>query len=272
VRRAYTGRVRRAALVACLVCGADAEASAQSPAPPAAAVATAPTFLTRADLTFVWARFVTSDPRFAWDAQVEVDIDVLDTRKWRMNFDAHYDAVLGHERRTFDLNQGSYILDGTIGKRFGPQRFEIAFLARHVSRHLVDRQNTPAISWNLAGVRASHRVAVGRTMIDGRLDFGHAMQTWFVDYTWMTEVRLTATRPIDSRLDFVSEATGVLVNVDHLERSRRACGGRIEGALRLKGAAAAVDLVAGYERRVDAFPTDRFRVRTFTLGFRFVSR
>src|SRR4029453_11045107 len=71
-----------------------AEGDARTPAsraPPAAAVATAPTFLTRADLTFVWARFVTSDPRFAWDAQVEVDIDVLDTRKWRMNFDAHYD-------------------------------------------------------------------------------------------------------------------------------------------------------------------------------------
>ena len=117
---------------------------------------------------------------------------------------------------------------------------EIALVARHVSRHLVDRENTPAISWNLAGVRASHRVAVGRTMIDGRLDFGHAMQTWFVDYTWMTELRLTASRPIDSRLDFVSEATGVLVNVDHQERARRACGRRIEVALRLKGAAAAV--------------------------------
>lgn len=269
--RAYTCRVRRAALIACLMCGAGA-APAYAQASPTATTVPAPTFLTRADLTFTWARFFTSDPRFAWDAQAEVDIDVLDSPNWRMNFDAHYDAVLGSERRTFDLNQGTYILEGTIARRFGPHRVEVALLARHMSRHLVDRENAPAISWNLAGARVEHRITVGGTKLEGRLDFGRAMQNAFVDYTWMTELKVRAIRPIERRLDLLTEVTGVLVNVTHAERPRRVCGGRIEGALRLKGAGAAVDLVGGYERRIDAFPTDRFRVRDFTLGFRIVSR
>jgi hypothetical protein len=39
----------------------------------------------------------------------------------------------------------------------------------------------------------------------------------------------------------------------------------------VNGRAAAVEFFAGYERRIDAYPTDRFRVRMFTFGFRIVS-
>lgn len=219
---------------------------------------------------FSWARMYTNDRRFHWDARVRLDLDIAEIDRWEMKFSADYDAVIGRERRTFDLNQGTYLLEGTIGHDI--RGTGVAFLAQHVSRHLVDRENPPAISWNLAGVRLTRRLAAGRATFSGQFDLGRAMQQAFVDYTWISQAEIRGLGPITPRLSWVVEATGDLALVNHLVRDHRVCGGRIEGALRVNGRTAAFDIVGGYERRIDGFPTDRFRVRAFTLGFRLVSK
>lgn len=229
-----------------------------------------PVFLTRAAFAFQWAEFFTPDRRFKWNGRIGLDVDLFDNRLWRLNFTADYDAVLGRERRMFDLNQGTYVLDGVVARRIG--RVELAAVARHVSRHLTDRTNVSAISWNVAAARAAGHVTIGRTAIDGDLEAGRAMQQAFVDYLWTTALRVSAQHPLGRRLDVFARGAGQVIGVNRAIANRgRVCGGRIEGGLRVPGAAAALELVVGYERRIDAFPTDRFRVRAFTLGFRLAS-
>lgn len=256
-------------ITALVVLAAARAAAAQTPS--TAAPISAPTFLTRAAFAFQWAEFFTSDPRFKWNGRVTVDVDVFDDRAWRLNFSADYDAVLGRERRPFDLNQGTYVLDGVVGRRIGV--VELAGVARHVSRHLTDRTNIPAISWNVAAARAASHAAIGRTTLEGDLEIGRAMQQAFVDYAWISALRVGAMRRVGTRAEMFARGAGQVVGVNRAIANRgRVCGGRIEGGLRVPGAEAALELVAGYERRIDAFPTDRFRVRAFTLGFRIVGR
>jgi hypothetical protein len=248
---------------------AAATASAQELGPPASGGQAI--FLTRSDFFFQWSAFKTPDPRFRWEAYVGIDSDLFDNRAWRLNFSAEYDAVLGRERRPFDLNQGTYVMDGVVARRLG--WVELAGVARHVSRHLTDRENQPAISWNVVAVRAGGRQAIGRTIVEGDLQSGRAMQQAFVDYRWISELRLRASHPIGGRHTLFARASGIVINVDHAIADRpRVCGGRIVGGIDLGGAAGGIELFAGYERRLDAFPTDRFRVRTLTIGFRLTGR
>jgi hypothetical protein len=243
-------------------------AAAQTPPPDTSAPSRA--LLPHVAVLFSWARMITSDPRFQWDARVRIDFDVAEVNEWQMRFIADYDAVLGRERRPFDLNQGFYLLEGTIGHKV--HSTDVALVARHVSRHLVDRENTPSISWNFVGVRASHGLVAGGTTLDGDFELGHAMQQAFVDYTWMTKALVRATRPLNSTFSLVGGGLGEINFVNHLVRDRRVCGGRVEGGLRVNGRAANFDLIVGYERRIDGYPIERSRVRAFTVGFRLVSR
>jgi hypothetical protein len=227
----------------------------------------APVLLTRAEVTFHWAKLAAADPRFTWNGRVRLDVDVLDTGRWRLAFVADYDAVVGGERRTFDLNQGTYVLDGTASRRWGAT--EISLLTRHVSRHLTDRENFPAISWNLAGARASHRRTFGDTAVSGALEAGRVMQQAFVDYLWTADLRLAVEHRLSPRYAAITRGDGGLVGTMPRVAGRpRLCGGRVEGAIRVAGAGASAEVFVAYERRVDAFPTDRFRVRLWSFGFR----
>ena len=230
-----------------------------------------PKLFTRAALAFDWAGLVTADPRFTWDSRVRVDVDVLDTRRWRLAFAVDYEAIIGGERRMFDLNQGNYEFDGTASRRFG--EVEIGVLTRHVSRHLVDRENPGTISWNLAGAKAWHTRRIGQSLVSGEIEFGWAMQQGFVDYQWTSELDLLWRYPFSDRLEWVGRGEGgVIGTMDEPGGRPRICGGRLEGALRINGHAAAIEVFAAYERRMDAFPTDRFRVRFTAIGFRLVSK
>ena len=203
-------------------------------------------------------------------------MDVVDYGAGRVTFRTDYEAVLGRERHRYDLNQGNYTFDATGSYRVRP--VELSAVISHVSRHLVDRENVPAISWNAIGVRAEY-TSTKRTsasarsapVLEGELELTHAIKPAFVDYVWLTHMRIDARHPINDRVSLVTSAYGEVRGVNHLFRDERVCGGWFEGGVRLNGRAAAVELVVGYERRLDAYPTDRFRVRMFTLGFRVVS-
>ena len=111
-----------------------------------------PSFLPRADVAFLWGTFVNPDTRFAYDGRLTADIDAAHYREGRFNMLVDYEAVISHERRYFDLNHGNYVLEGSASFHLG--EVEIAGVFHHASRHLVDRDNAHAISWNVTAVRA----------------------------------------------------------------------------------------------------------------------
>jgi hypothetical protein len=249
-----------------LACGAPAWAQTQPSAP-----ASSTTFLSRAAFRFEWAKTISSDQRFNWDAHLGMDVDLVTFRTGRITFTADYEAVLGAERRGFDLNHGNYILESAVTFNRGP--VEISGVFHHVSRHLSDRSNEAAISWNTYGVRVERRVDRGRASLLTRYQAAVAVQQAFVDYRWTTDLRLRAERRVHERASVFVGGTGGFIGVDARRVGRgRQCGAAIEGGVRLTGTAAGVEIFAGYERRVDAFPTERTRVRMFSIGFRLTSR
>lgn len=227
-------------------------------------------FLPRADFSFGWASVHTSDQRFDWQARIGFDLDLYDYQSGRLRLRGDYEAVLGRERRRYDLNQGNYAFEVSGSKRF--KYAEVAVLSQHVSRHVVDRDNPPAISWNTIGARAQSAWTRGADHIRGEVELSRAMQQAYVDYTWISRARVQWRRPLNAVVATHASATGEVVGVQHgVVRDQRVCGGRIEGGVQVRGGAATLEVFGGYERRIDAYPTDRFRVRWFTVGARIVT-
>ncbi len=261
-------RCRVRAALAQLAVAACASATLARPA-----AAQSAEWLARVDYTLLWSGIAAADPRFTWQGRVALDADLVDYGSGRLTFGADYEAFLGGERRRYDLNQGTYRFEMTASRR--TPGVEVAGLFQHVSRHLVDRENPPAVSWNTLGVRVGARLDRGRTTVRGRLDLARAMQQAYVDYAWTSDAAVSVRHalPAHRRVSLLAGATGAVVGVRRAQYGRpRVCGGRIEGGLRIDGARAAVEIFVGYERRLDAFPTDRFRVRMWTIGFRLASR
>lgn len=243
-------------------------------------------WLSRADFSFGFAGLHTTDRRFDWQATVGIDLDIYDYRSGRLRFRADYESFLGRERRRYDLNQGNYAFEISGTRRF--RRVELGALSQHVSRHLVDRENPPAISWNTVGVRAqsvwtgnsgltgsgpTETPDAGRSdRVDGEIEISRAMQQAHVDYSWISRAKVSWWRPLTPVVSLRVRATGEVIGVKHgVVRNERVCGGRIEGSVQLRGRAAILEMFGGYERRIDAYPTDRFRVRWFTAGARVVT-
>ena len=258
---ASIGRLAGAAVLVALVAARPAAAQSSG-------------FLTRVDYSLLWSAIAATDPRFSWQGRLGLDADFIDYRTGRLRFVADYEAFLGGERRRWDLNQGAYRFEMTASRRLATAELAAGFL--HVSRHLVDRENPPAISWNTLLLRASERRAFnqGATVVDGRIETARAMQQAYVDYAWTSDARVGVRHSLRSkpRLALLAAASGGVIGVKHELYGRpRVCGGRVEGGIRVNGDAAAIEIFLGYERRIDAFPTDRFRVRMWTIGFRIVN-
>ena len=237
------------------------------------------------DFAFGWASLMAADRRFDWHSTIGLDVDLYDYGSGRLRLRGDYEAVLGRERRRYDLNQGNYAFEISGTKRFA--RAELAVLSEHVSRHVVDRENTPSISWNTLGARvesawtsATGFVATpanvpdgeGSDYVEGEVEISRAMQQAYVDYSWISRGRVTWRRPLTPTVALHATATGEVIGVERgVVRDERVCGGRLEGGVRVRGRRAALEIFGGYERRIDAYPTDRFRVRWFTAGARIVT-
>jgi hypothetical protein len=272
-------RSARAMLVAaCLALGFAARAAAQQPV-----IAPAPQeaeFLSRYDFRLSAAALVTTesaptggdDPRFAWDMHLGGSVDVADCVRGRAGITIDYQAVLGSEYLLFDPNQGTYTLEGFVSVRLG-RATEIAGLFHHVSRHLSDRPKRFAIAWNELGGRLLHQVTLGSTTLDVDLEGGRAVQHSFVDYTWMSELGLLLRHPLSDRTGVFVHGAGQVFAVDESLANRGfQTGGLVEAGLRLNGRAGALELFAGFEKRVDADPQDRLPRRWGLAGFRLLSR
>ena len=265
--------MRHAATAACLTFACAAAAAAQQPPQPTVVEKpTAPEFISRYDFHMTASGLAISDPRFSWDAHFGGSLDMVDYVAGRAGIQADYEVVLGDELRVFDPNQGNYILEASSSLRIGSS-MEIVGVFHHVSRHLSDRPKRFAIAWNVAGARVLYQVKTDKTRIDVDLEGGKVVERAFVDYDWIGELRVQAFRPVNGTAEVFGRGDAAWFGVTGEVPGRgRQFGGSLEGGVRLNGRAGALELFAGLERRVDAYPLD-FQPQNWALaGFRLLSR
>lgn len=227
-------------------------------------------FLSRYDFHLSAAALAQSDPRFSWDTHFGGDVDVIDYVKGRMSTLLDYEAILGHEFRPFDPNQGNYTLDLATSYRLG--RTEVAGMFNHVSRHLSDRPKTFPIAWNILGVRVLRQTTMKQAVIDFVADAGGTTQRVNVDYTWSVNGSVAVRRQIGRRLSLFTRGEGHLMGVSpELQRNTQK-GGEMEGGVRLLGEDGVAELFMGFERRFDAYQLDFQPKHWFMVGFRILRR
>ena len=267
-------------LAACFVFAFAAHAAAQTQQPTVAPAPPAPEFMSRYDFHISIASLMPSTPtpppsvpdqRFSWDSHFGGSFDFADLVVARLGVSADYQAVMGSEYRPFDPNQGAYMLEGFISARVGET--EVAGIFHHVSRHLSDRPKPLAVAYNEVGGRVMRRLTLGATTVDLDLEGGRAVQHSYVDYTWLGEGGVLVRHPLSERVGLFGHASGQAFTVDETIARRGAqAGGLVEAGVRLTGRAGALEIFAGYEKRVDAYPLDRISQRWGLAGFRLLSR
>jgi hypothetical protein len=210
------------------------------------------------------------DERFVWDTNFGGDVDLVDYGTGRLNFRANYQAILGEQLRSFDPNQGNYILEGSLSHRL--PGVELAGVFYHQSRHLSDRPKVQAVDWNMLGARVLKSVALPRGRLDTRADLRWTILKSFVDYTTEFDGGVRAVVPIGARASAIADG-GVRVMGVNGDRDRGTqTGFRIEGGLRLDGKGAAVELFVAGERRVDPYQLEFGTAQWLSAGFRLLSR
>lgn len=256
--------IRRASAAACFVLTVALPAAAQQTPPPPA-----PDFFSRYDFHLSAVALGADDPRFSWTTRFGGDIDVVDYVSGRLWMRAEYEAVLGDELQPFDPNQGNYTLEVASSAR--TRGAEVALVFHHVSRHFGDREKKFGIAWNVLGVRALGRMTLKNTAIDLQADMGRVTQHAFVDYRWIGGASALARRRLTTRFGIFARGSSEVVGIDAAAGSRGAqAGGLAEAGIQINGRGGAVELFAGYERRVDAAPLDREPMRWAYAGFRLV--
>ena len=259
--------IRKTGLVACLLL-AVTSAHAQQPlaVPPSS-----PQFLPRFDFAVSLAALASADPRFSYDGRATADFDVVDYVKGRTSVFAQYEVIMGNQLRPFDPNQGSYTFEGSSSVRI--RRTEIAGVFHHLSRHLSDRPNFESIAFNAAGGRVMRHFELDKSSFDVRGDIAKVVRHAFLDYSWTSELNVIARRPISPRVSVFGrggfETYGVNSAIAHRTQQH---GGRVEGGVHLKGAGGAVELFAGWEQVLDAYPLERAPQRWSFVGLRLAGR
>jgi hypothetical protein len=226
--------------------------------------------LSRFDLHLEGAYLVADDPRFNWVFDFGAEVDAIDWGGGRATFVAGYEAIAGEEFRRFDVNQGSYLLEGVLAFRVGS--VEIGPVWHHVSRHLSDRIKRFPIDWNMIALRARGRPRTGGVEVAWQADARRTVTHAFVDYEWELEGGGSAVRRLDGRWSTAAATSVRLVAVDGSGERGSQWGGRVEGSLRMDGGAATGELFAAVERRVDPHPAEFGTSRWVTVGLRLRAR
>jgi hypothetical protein len=266
--------MRPLALAAFLTIPFAAPAGAQVPQPVVTPAPSRPEFLARYNFHLSAYELLHVDDasqRFSWDTHFGGSLDLVDYVGGRASLLIDYQAVLGSEFRPFDPNQGNYILEASASGRAASA--EIAGVFHHVSRHLSDRAKRPAVAWNTIGGRVLRRLRAGGATVDVTLDIGRVVQHSFVDYTWMGGAELQVRHDVTPHVGVFAHASGQWYGVDGTQPNRGSQrGGMAEAGVRLTGPGAALELFAGLERRIDAYPLERVPRHWGLAGFRLLSR
>jgi len=227
-------------------------------------------FLPRTAFHMTAERLSGDDPRFVWDANFGGDLDFVDYGVGRFTFEANYQVIIGEEIRTFDPNQGSYILAGVTSARLGAT--EVAAVFHHQSRHLSDRAKDTAVDWNMFGGRVRRRFLASDAIIDTRVDLRGVIQKSFVDYSWEIDSAVRATIKLRARVGALATVGLRHLGADGSQDRGGETGYRAEGGVRFEGRAGAIELFVAAERRIDPLPLEVGTARWVTAGFRLLSR
>jgi hypothetical protein len=223
----------------------------------------------RFDFRFDGQYLTSSDPRFNWSFNFGADTDVVDYRRGRATFRANYEVVAGEEFRRFDVNQGNYLLEGATSLRL--DRVELALVWHHISRHVSDRPKRFPIDWNQLAGRVQVNGARGTTVVAWETDVRATVTKAYVDYTWEIESTARIRRPWTRRVAAIGAGNVRVVGVDGSRERGTQVAGRVEGGVRLNGRAAAAELFAGIERRLDPYQLEFGTSSWFLAGFRLTS-
>lgn len=273
--RSAAGAARRlfVAFVVVVVAGAG-RVSAQQPGPrPVDSLSPAKAeFLPRTNFQLAANTLSGGDPRFTWDSRFGGSADVLDYHFGRLGIVGDYEAVVGSERKNFDVNQGLYILESSASGRYHEHEFALVF--HHVSRHLSDRLKPKPTAWNVLEARYLRNFNVSGTTVALVAAAGNVVTHVDVDYTWNLNVDVAVRRPVSPRLDIYARGLGETFGVDPAIKGRTQAqhGGRFEGGVRFNARNAALELFAGVEHRMDADLHDYMPVTWGVMGFRLVNK
>jgi len=211
-----------------------------------------------------------SDPRFVWDTNFGGEIDFVDYGVGRLTFAANYEAVLGEQFRSFDPNQGNYLLDlSASGRAHG---YEVAATLHHISRHLGDRFKRVPVDWNMVGVTVGRSATRGGVLFRPHAHLLGVLLKSNVDYNWEANAGADVRVPVRPHVSVITGGNLRLVGVDGSRNRDMQTGGRVEGGVRLEGERGAIELFVAGERRIDAYPLEFSSLSWVTAGFRFVSR
>src|SRR6185436_16044723 len=110
------------------------------------------------------------DPRFSLTQRGRADLDLFSYRKGRINFLVDTELVMGSERRAFDLNHANVIFKTSYSYRLGP--LDLAAVAHHVSRHVVDREFDRVPAWHTIGPPIERTTVAPNSTTDISADYG----------------------------------------------------------------------------------------------------
>lgn len=227
--------------------------------------------MTRFDWRMSAALLQHPDPRFTWDTHWAGDFDLFSYPKGRATFLADYQALLGSEYRPFDPYQSNYLLEAS-GSYFAGKT-EIAAVLSHISRHLGDRPKRIAVAENSLGPRVLRHLGDDARSLDVRVDIRKVIARAYDDYSWISELDLTARRRISPRNSLYARGYGELIQVERSIANRgNQRGGKIEAGLKVQGSSGAMEFFAGGEQMIDADPLDRVPRRWGYIGFRLLER
>ncbi|MGH9258100.1 MAG: hypothetical protein ACRD3C_26360 [Vicinamibacterales bacterium] len=262
--------IRSGVIALTIALAATGSAAAQTASSDAAPQPGGPEFLSRFAFQVGMERLFSEDPRFEWDAHWGGELDLVDYRRGALTFVAAYQTILGDQFREFDPNQGDYTLGGSASARVGA--VEVAAVFHHVSRHLSDRPKRVPVDWNMMGGRLRAGLVRGRTELQGRVDVRRVVEKSFVDYQWEADGGARAQVRLTPRMALVARGAFRVVGVDDSRGRGDQFGWRSDGAIRLDGTAAALELFVAAERRIDPYQLEFSTATWVTSGFRLLSR
>lgn len=245
------------------------QAAGQSGAAPASG-APAVGFMTRALFHMGAEHLSTDDPQFIWEANFGGEVDFVDWGTGRATFVANYQVILGEEFKAFDPNQGNYILGFSGSARVAGT--EISGVFHHESRHLADRPKRTPVDWNMVGGRVERRATLGALFLDAEGQLLRVIQKSTVDYSWEAAGRLRTDLVLRPGIGLLGSVQLRALGVDGSRARGTQTGVRTEGGVRFDGEMGAVELFAGFERRVDPAPLEFGTMDWVTVGFRLMSR
>lgn len=123
-----------------------------------AAAASAAELLPDVSLRLSGARYMPSEISMDWDAWIGAGIGVVRVGATTAYVSGDVETILGGERRSFEANQSAYHLEA--GGRRDYDWGSAGVFFHHVSRHALDREMVPTVSWNDLGVRVRRSLQV----------------------------------------------------------------------------------------------------------------